>query len=129
MPAMTQIMLSNYIRTPSFGAFTIPIKSVGDPNFFVTPPTSNSTGAWLYTSSNPSIVSINSTTGEATVLSAGTSTITVTQSAAVGFMSRSITGTSSVTAGSDPYVGSVVIAASYDVSTTAEIGGVYSSRT
>ena len=51
------------------------------PNFTITPPTSNSSGAFTYTSSNPSVVTINSTTGYVEINGVGSSVITATQSA------------------------------------------------
>ena len=66
-------------QPPTLGTFTVPAKNVGDPAFTLTPPTSNSGGAWSYTSSNTNVATIS---GDVlTIVSGGTSTITATQAA------------------------------------------------
>jgi surface protein len=72
--------------------FTIPDKNVGDAPFMPSYPTSNSLGAFTYTSSNMSVATVNATTGLVTFVAQGTTTITATQAAAGGYTSRSATG-------------------------------------
>jgi hypothetical protein len=67
-------------NVPTITGFTVPAKLVGNPSFALTPPTSNSTGAFTYTSSNSSVATISGST--VTITGAGTSTITVNQAAA-----------------------------------------------
>ncbi len=76
---------------PTITGFSIPEKFVGDAPFTITTPTSNSTGAFTYTSSNPSVATISGTT--VTVLAAGTSTITATQAAAAPYVAGTATTT------------------------------------
>ncbi|MFT3794883.1 T9SS type A sorting domain-containing protein [Flavobacterium sp.] len=65
---------------PTLGAFTVPAKVVGDADFTITPPTSNSNGAWSYASSNTGVATI--VNGNMIhIVSGGTSTITATQAA------------------------------------------------
>ena len=61
------------------GAFTIPTKIIGDASFQLTPPSSNRTGAFTYTSSNPLVATISGST--VTILAIGTTTIKATQEA------------------------------------------------
>ena len=59
---------------PTIGALTVPTKPVGSANFNITAPTSNSPGAFTYTSSNPAVATIAGSS--VTVVGVGTSTIT-----------------------------------------------------
>ena len=63
---------------------------VGDANYTIAAPSSTSNGAFTFTSSNPSIATVNSITGEVAVLSAGTTTITATQAATSTYGSTSV---------------------------------------
>jgi hypothetical protein len=74
---------------PTLSAFTIPTKIIGDAPFVLTAPTSNSTGAFTYTSSNPLVATIIGTT--VTIVSVGTTTITATQAANSPYDTASIT--------------------------------------
>ncbi|RZJ69254.1 MopE-related protein [Flavobacterium sp.] len=76
---------------PTLGTFSVPAKNLGDAAFALTPPTSNSTGAFTYTSSNTNVATISG--NMVTITGAGNSTITATQAAAGGFGS----GTASAT--------------------------------
>ncbi|MSO60043.1 MAG: hypothetical protein EXQ63_06930, partial [Ilumatobacteraceae bacterium] len=59
--------------------WSIPAVTTSTNTFTLTPPTSNSDGAWTYTSSNPDVATI---TGDVvTVMTAGTTRITATQAA------------------------------------------------
>ena len=69
------------------GVFTISSKNFGDASFTPDYPTSNSSGAFTYTSSTPSVATVNSTTGLVTIVSIGTTTIRATQAAAVNYTS------------------------------------------
>ncbi len=76
---------------PALGTFTVPAKLVGASPFTLTPPTSTSTGAFTYTSSNTSVATISGNT--VTVKGAGSSLITANQAAAGGFSSASTSAT------------------------------------
>jgi hypothetical protein len=82
---------------PSFGAFTIPAKFTTSANFTITPPTSTSSGAITYTSSNTAVATIVNG-NQIDVVGAGSTTITANQ-AAVGstFLAASTTATLVVT--------------------------------
>ena len=77
--------------SPSIGAFTVPAKVIGDANFELTAPSSNSAGAFSYSSSNESVATISGTT--VTIVGAGSSIITATQAAAGAYGSGSTTAT------------------------------------
>jgi hypothetical protein len=62
---------------PTLGMFTIPTKIIGTAPYQLTPPSSNSTGAFTYTSSNPLVATISGSI--VTILAIGTTTITATQ--------------------------------------------------
>ena len=64
-------------KVPTIGAFTIPLQSMNNPVYVLTPPTSTSAGAWTFRSSNENIAKISGNT--ATLVGAGTATITATQ--------------------------------------------------
>ncbi|MEY4634177.1 MAG: hypothetical protein RLZ18_1549, partial [Actinomycetota bacterium] len=63
---------------------------MGDPNYTIANPTSNSTGAFTYSSSNPAVATVNTITGEVAIISAGTTTITATQAATGSYRSASV---------------------------------------
>ena len=71
--------------TPVIGNFIVPAKNLGDLPFSLTAPTSDSPGAFSYTSSNLSVATISGNT--VTIVGAGTSTITATQAASGSFLS------------------------------------------
>lgn len=74
---------------PALSNFSIPVKTLGDAPFTITPPTSNSTGAITYSSSNISVATISGTT--ITIIGVGTSVITATQAASGSYASGTIT--------------------------------------
>ena len=71
---------------PTLGTFTVPAKRMGSLPFLLTPPTSNSAGAFTYISADPSIATISGST--VTVVGIGTTTITATQAADAGYGSE-----------------------------------------
>jgi hypothetical protein len=87
-------------QPPTLGTFTVPSKLVGDANFDLTAPTSNSGGAFTYTSSNTAVATITGST--VTVVGAGTSTITATQAADGIYGAGTKTATLSVTPAAAP---------------------------
>ena len=102
---------------PTLGSFANVSKAFASGSFALTPPSSNSGGAWTYTSSNPSVASVVNASGVGTVTltGVGTTTITATQAANVGFTSATATMTLTVTTGT-PVLGALTIAAqSYGV--------------
>lgn len=85
---------------PTLGSFTIGPKVLGDVPFTLTPPTSNSTGSFSYTSSNTNVATISGNV--VTIVGAGTSIITASQAAAGAYGSGSITANLVVTGPSSP---------------------------
>jgi uncharacterized protein YjbI with pentapeptide repeats len=83
--------------TPTLGAFTVPAKILGDASFNLTAPTSNSTGAFTYDSSNVAVATVTSG-GTVTIVGVGTTTITATQAATDNYAAGTITATLVVTA-------------------------------
>jgi hypothetical protein len=84
-PSGTTVYLDNIYfwkssSVPTITNFSIPEKFIGDAPFTITTPTSNSTGAFTYTSSNTSVATISGNV--VTVLAAGISTITANQAPA-----------------------------------------------
>lgn len=75
---------------PTLTAFTMPTKVFGDADFAITAPTSNSLGAFTYTSSNASVATIVNG-NEIHLVSNGTTTIKAIQAADGIFDSGSIT--------------------------------------
>jgi hypothetical protein len=67
-------------QPPTLGAFTIPAKNLGDADFAINAPSSNSAGAWSYSSGSTGVATIvNGNTIH--IVGPGTSTITATQAA------------------------------------------------
>ena len=83
------------IGTPNLSAFSIPTQSLGVSPFVISPPTSNSSGTFTYSSSNTNVATI---LGDViTVVGAGTTTITATQAAFGSFTTGTITTVFEVT--------------------------------
>jgi hypothetical protein len=81
---------SSALVNPTFGSFSIPSKVIGDAPFAITPPTSNSTGGFIYSSSNPAVASVSGST--ITIMGAGTTVIKATQKTVDNlFKSKSVT--------------------------------------
>lgn len=79
---------------PTFGPFTFPEVFAGDPPFTITPPTSNSGGAFTFTSSNTAVATVSGNV--INVVAAGTSTITALQAADAMHSAGSISTTLTV---------------------------------
>ncbi len=83
-------------QPPTLGTFSVPDQVVGAPNVTITPPTTNSTGAFSYTSSNTAVAQIVNG-NEIQITGGGTSTITANQAAATPYGSGSAFATLTVT--------------------------------
>jgi hypothetical protein len=83
--------------TPTITGFTIPTKPVGSGSFTITPPTSNSTGAFTYTSSNLAVATVIGST--VNVIGVGNAYITAKQAAAGGYTAGSASTTFVVSTG------------------------------
>ncbi len=75
-------------NAPTLSGFSIPAQLVGASPLTITPPTSNSTGAFTYTSSNTGVATVSG--NMLTIIGAGTSTITANQAAAGAYGAGSI---------------------------------------
>jgi uncharacterized protein YjbI with pentapeptide repeats len=86
----TSALLRVGATVPTLGTFTVSAttKTYGDAPFTLTPPTSNSNGAFTFTSSNSNIISISGTT--ATIVRGGTVTITASQDPSGSFTRTSV---------------------------------------
>ena len=80
---------------PTISGFTVPAKFMGDAPFTLTAPTSNSTGAFTYTSSNTSVATVSGSL--VTIKGVGNTIIKATQAAAGSYGSGSASATLTVT--------------------------------
>jgi hypothetical protein len=87
-------------NAPTLSNFTIPTQYTGTAPFTITPPTSNSNGAFTYSSSNPAVATVSGST--ITIVGAGSTIITATQAAAGAYSSGTITTTFVVTTAPPP---------------------------
>ena len=105
-PIWTQTTAQMTIRVfgniPTIGAFASIEAGVGDTPIVIKAPTSNSTGAWTYTSSNKKVATISGTS--LVIVGVGVATITATQKPA-GNYSQSNTVQTTVTVKPKPIVG------------------------
>ena len=82
-------------NAPTLSNFNVPAKVLGDAKFKLTAPTSNSAGAFTYTSANTGVATI---VGDSvTIVGVGSSNITATQAANGAYTSGSISATLFVT--------------------------------
>ena len=79
------------LPAPTITNFNVPNKVVGNAPFTLTAPTSNSVGAFTYTSSNTAVATVSGNT--VTVVGAGSSIITATQAATATYGAGTITDT------------------------------------
>ena len=88
---MTGTINISGLLAPTLSNFSIPTKTVGDSAFQITAPTTNSDGAFTYTSSYQAVATISGTT--ITIVGIGSSTITATQAATSTYTSGTISAT------------------------------------
>ncbi len=82
------------LPAPTLGSFAGISKLLGDANFTLTAPTSNSSGAFTYSSSNTNIATISGNT--VTIIGAGVATITATQASDGTYAAGTATATLTV---------------------------------
>ena len=87
--ASTTTTLTVSRNTPTLTSFTIPTKTLGNADFNLTAPTSNSTGAFSYTSADIAIATVAGNT--VSIIASGTVAITAAQEASGNFLTGSIT--------------------------------------
>jgi len=80
---------------PTLSNFNIPAKLTTSPTFAITQPTSNSSGAFSYTSSNTKVATVSGS--NITITGGGSTIITATQAAAGAFSTGTIAATLTVT--------------------------------
>lgn len=90
----TQFSTDLILIPPTLGTFTVGTKTYGAAPFKITPPSSNSGGAFTYTSSNLSVATISHDT--ITIVGAGSSTITANQASLGNYASATTTATFTV---------------------------------
>ncbi len=100
----------------NFNSFTV---SVGDSEFIINAPTSNSSGAITYTSSNPAVATFSGTS--VYLVGPGTTTITATQAASGSYLGNSISATMTVSA----LCGNWGYSLTYPVSSPVTVGDSY----
>ncbi|MBS4043023.1 MAG: T9SS type A sorting domain-containing protein [Chitinophagaceae bacterium] len=83
--------------TPTITGFTIPNKNMGNPKFKITPPTSNSLGAFSYTSSNTGVATVNG--DSITLVGVGHTYIKATQAPDSTYTAGTISTTLNVASG------------------------------
>ena len=86
---LQNIYFMNVVGKPTITGFSIPNQVIGVGTYTITNPTSNSTGAFTYTSSNTSVATISGNT--INILAVGTSTITANQAADSSYLSGTAT--------------------------------------
>lgn len=77
------------LTSTTLSGFSIPDKTYGDSSFDISAPTTNSNGAFTYTSSNAGVATISG--AKITIVGTGTSTITASQAATSTYTSVTIT--------------------------------------
>ncbi len=83
--------------TPSISGFSIPNKNMGNAPFTITAPTSNSAGAFSYTSTNTGVATVSGNT--ITLVGVGYTHIKATQAAAGAYVAGTISTTLTVASG------------------------------
>ena len=93
---LQNIYFMNVVGKPSITGFTIPTQTYTGSNFTytITDPSSNSTGAFTYSSSNTSVATVSGNV--LTIKAIGTSTITATQAADANYLTGSALATLTV---------------------------------
>ena len=91
--------------SPTFGSFVAPAKTFGDAIFTMSAPSSSSSGAFTFISSNTNVATINSSSGAVTIVGAGSTTITASQAASSPYAARSTTATFTVAKATAPLSG------------------------
>lgn len=81
-------LVSTTSKTPTISSFSLSPKLVGDPQFILPVPASNSSGIFTYTSSNTAVAKV--TGNIVSIIGAGNTTITATQAALGEYASGSV---------------------------------------
>ena len=110
---------------PTLGTFTIPTKTYGEPAFALTPPLSNSPGAFSYalvagSESNDNVASVSG--GQVTILGAGTVQIRASQATTVNYAAASITATLTVNRASQQGIQSAGLVAKWSFDSANTLG-------
>ena len=86
---LQNIYFMNVVGKPTITGFSIPNQIIGVGTYTITDPSSPSTGAFTYTSSNTSVATISGHT--INILAVGTSTITCNQASDANYLAGSVT--------------------------------------
>jgi hypothetical protein len=111
----------NTLVAPTISFFGNMSKTISDAAFAIIDPTSNSTGAFTYTSSNTAVATVSGST--ITIVGLGTSTITANQAADASYSSSSIVATLTVTNAMVNKYGAVTSNGSGTVNQNGVLGG------
>lgn len=105
------------LSTPIISNFPGITKNYGDAPFTISQPTSNSTGAFTYTSNNTAVATISGST--VTITGAGTTTLTASQTATATYAAGTINATLTV----NPVIPSLTTAVPTNVTASTATGG------
>ena len=94
---ITAVLVVSPIK-PTIGALIVPAKNFGDISFNLQVPTTDSSGAFIYSSSDPTVATITSGEGRVTLLKVGTTIMTATQDACGNFSGGSVSASLVVSA-------------------------------
>jgi Secretion system C-terminal sorting domain len=107
-------------NVPTITGFSVPAKLTTDAPFALTAPMSNSSGAFTYTSDNPSVATVSG--NMVTIVGVGTSTITANQAAAGAFAAGSTSAVLIVS-----YAPPATVASTPPARTATDVKSVYSN--
>ena len=107
------VYFMNVVGKPTIGSFSIPTQTLGTATYAITKPSSNSTGAFTYSSSNTSVATVSGNV--ITLKAVGTSTITATQAADANYLQGSVSTILTVDYAGPSTAAAVPTAASTDV--------------
>ena len=91
LAATSTVSLTINMADPVITVSTPPTKKFGDPSFNLNATSNHNESSLTYSSSQPSIASINSSTGQVTILQAGNVTFTISQAATTNYFAASST--------------------------------------
>ena len=112
---------------PTFNAFTIASKIIGDADFDLTAATSNSAGAITYTSGNTAVATISGTTVH--IVGVGTSVITASQAATASYSAGTTTASFIVTFPPAPPTGPTAPPVRNNLNVLSQYGSAYTNQT
>ena len=115
-------------KAPTYGTFTPPAKTFGDASFSIVSyaPTTDSSGAYTYTSSDTSVATITSDGTVVTIVGQGSTTITASQDICGNYTAGSQTGTFTVSRATPTYQSVAQITKTYGTDVSFSLATVMS---